>query len=258
MLGFPPPFAQNLQWAYEGFAGSGRFETAGQLLRDKFGSELRGMMPIPGSEQFTACKSLQKQVHKVLMGCAFKDIEGAQINVLARDRISKLFAPFHIDFCSEVDVDGAFNLLNHLQPQNALKVIKTWLNGWATSARMHEDILLPCLLGCGTGEDSLKHYLQCPQLYAFCRCFFNTDSCPLIRIGIKNPTISNLKIVSCVYTAYRAAKAQVRECRILMQENAGTTRATWSVFADALEADAGEYRIPYVAFSLPKFTSFFN
>ena len=192
------------------------------------------------------------------MACAFKDCEETQLPILVKERIGKLFAPYHIDFSRKVDVDRALALLHHFRPQEALKVIKTWLNGWATSAHMHEEVLLPCLLGCTYGEDSLNHYLQCPHVVAFCKFFFFflIDSRPLICIAIKSPTINNLKATSCVFTAYHALKGQVVEGRIDMHENAGTQRVAWSVFANALEAEAGECHIPYVAFSLPKFISF--
>ncbi len=121
---------------------------------------------------------------------------------------------------------------------------------------MKEDVTLPCLLGCSCGEDSLNHYVQCSHLFAFCKYLFNADACPLIRLGIKCPTTLNLKIVSCVFSAYHALKAQVRDGRISMQENTRTFRINWSVFADALAAEAGECHISFVAFSLPKFVSF--
>ena len=41
------------------------------------------------------------------------------------------------------------------------KAVKTWLNGWVTSYRMHEEVLHNCLLGCIDAPDSLQHYLQC-------------------------------------------------------------------------------------------------
>ena len=211
------------------------------------------MMPLRGSRRFMETKSLQRQVHKILAQCAFGNLEGPCLSSLVLTRISKLFAPFLI---SDVDIHNAFALLQTLPPVPALKVIKTWLNGWATSRRMKEDVTLPCLLGCDGGEDSLNHYVQCPHLFAFCKYLFNSDACPLIRLGIKCPTTLNLKIVSCVFSAYHALKAQVRDGRISMHENTRTIRISWSVFADALAAEAGECHISFVAFSLPKFVSF--
>ena len=119
---------------------------------------------------------------------------------------------------------------------------------------MHEEVILPCLLGCENGVDSLRHYLQCPHVYAICNYFFKVDSCPLICLGLKNPTINNLKIIACVFSAYHNLKGQVRDGR--MHIYAENHRTAWSVFAEALAAEAGECHIPYVSFSLPKFISF--
>ena len=250
-----PSFAHNLQWAYEGFSGSGRFESAGHELRNFFGGE-RGCMPLPGSDTFIQNGSLQKKVHKIMMNKAVAEDEVAQLSSLARTRIGNLFAPFQIDFDCDVNLELAFGLLKHLQPVTTTKVIKTWLNGWATSHRMKEEVVHPCLLGCAGCKDSLKHYIMSPHLFAFCNYFFKADPCPLRRFAIKESSILNLKILACVFSAYHAVKGQVRSGIITMHENAETYRKTWSVFADALAAEAGECHIQFVSFSLSKFTCF--
>ena len=124
---------------------------------------------------------------------------------------------------------------------------------------MHEDVVLPCLLGCAIGKDSLSHYVMCPHMFAFCKYFFKSTDCPLVRLGIKNPTISILKIPACVFSAYHALKGQVRSCTIDLRNDSRTkTRECWSVFAQTLGAEAGERDIPFVSFSLPKFISFLS
>lgn len=42
--------------------------------------------------------------------------------------------------------------------------VRTWANGWPTSARMHASVILPCVWQCGGGRDELKHYVSCPAL----------------------------------------------------------------------------------------------
>ena len=114
---------------------------------------------------------------------------------------------------------------------------------------------MPCLLGCTHGVDEQIHYLQCPHLFAICNYFFKVDS--VTRIGLRNPTINNLRITACVFTAYHMLKAQVRDGLLNgMHKDARTIHPAWSVFADALEAAAGEHHLPFVVFSLPKFISF--
>ena len=187
----------------------------------------------------------------------FKDSQEAQLGTLIQRRIADLFAPFEVDFDSEVDLDMALDLLHNLRPNDTLKIIKTWLNGWVTSRRMHEELVLPCLLGCRGCEDSLRHYIMCPHVFAFCKYFFNSDSCPLIRLGVKHPSINNLKILSCVFSAYHALKGQVRSGNLVVQEDTDDKiRTRWSVFAEVLDAEAGERDIDRVAFSLPKCISF--
>ena len=43
-------------------------------------------------------------------------------------------------------------------------VVKSWLNGWTTSRRLHEAVQLPCLFGC-TAQDDLAHYISCLPLW---------------------------------------------------------------------------------------------
>ena len=44
--------------------------------------------------------------------------------------------------------------------QARMAVLKTWGNAWSTSERYHENLILPCIFGCG-GRDNLTHYSNC-------------------------------------------------------------------------------------------------
>ena len=138
-----------------------------------------------------------------------------------------------------------------------MKVIKTWLNGWATSHRMHEDKVLCCILGCGDGSlDSLTHYIHCPHMLAFQRYLFeNVSTDPLIRFVIKHPETFSLKVNSCLFSAYHALKGDIRSGRVNMHSS-GWIKTAWSVYANAIKAEAGEMCLDSRAFSLPKFISF--
>ena len=46
----------------------------------------------------------------------------------------------------------------------AICSLKTVVNAWTTSARMHEQVPRACIFGCGAG-DTLMHYLTCPCLH---------------------------------------------------------------------------------------------
>ena len=97
-----------------------------------------------------------------------------------------LFSPFDINADGMLQVDLAIQTLKKVGGHIALKVIKTWLNGWVTSHRMHEDPILPCLLGCRGQSDTLEHYIMCPHVYAIQRFLLaEVSSDPLVRFGIK-------------------------------------------------------------------------
>ena len=127
---------------------------------------------------------------------------------------------------------------------------------------MHGECPLDCLLGCRGEPDSLSHYAQCPHLYAMQRFFFDgVSEQPLVRFGIQQPCIDQFKIISCTFSAYHALKAQVRCGKIKVESDiidGPALRLSWSVFAQALSAEAGEMQIPHYAVLLPKFISFLS
>ena len=118
------------------------------------------------------------------------------------------------------------------------------------------------MLGCGDCKDSLDHYVHCLHLFAFLRFFFEGySSDPLVRFGLKSPSPMLFKVMCCVFSAYHALKAKVRCGQIQMQRDSETKvqlRQAWSVFAEALAAEAGECQLSHYAFSLPKFIGFLN
>ncbi len=175
---------------------------------------------------------------------------------LAERRVAKIFQPY---LTNGADVEAATLLLKTLRPSESMKVLKTWLNGWATSKRMSEDPFLPCLFGCSEEIDSLSHYIQCPMLLSL--IVFLVGECsvdPLIRIGIKRPSTSCLIIQSCLFSGYHAVKAQARAGMIPLHEDVRTTanRIAWSTFAETFSAEAGECGIKCYAFTLTKFIDF--
>jgi len=257
-----PSYAHNLQSAFEGFSNQPKFRGAGRAVTAQLMSDNGGTFPEPGSEFFSSAKSLQKVVHSIIMKEIFPDTDQAQLKTLVEERCLKVFAPFELSAESGFDLDGAFATLQSLSGSQAIRILKTWLNGWATSHRMHEDPVLDCLLGCDGAKDSLPHYVMCPHLFAFVSFFFEgTSSDPLIRIGLKAPSISSFKVICCVFSAYHALKGKVRCGQIRMQTDSQTKvvlRQAWSVFAEALAAEAGECQLSHWSFSLPKFIVCFN
>ena len=228
-------------------------------------------MPAPGSSYFVNDKSLQKTVYKHLHMHIFPDISEAKLDHLLQERLLAIFAPFNLDFDNLIHIPLLLNAVKKLAPNNTGKVIKTWLQGWATSYRMKggEEMLHNCLMGCKNEPDNFKHYVNCPHLFAL-NLFFNpdTNSDPLVRLGLINPSDIELKYVCCNFSAYHALKNKIRagiiqpptaECIAshLNGQIAGSAlRACWSVYAEAFQAEAGELSVSYRRFSLTKFIDF--
>ena len=96
-----------------------------------------------------------------------------------------------------------------------MAVLKTWTNGWTTSYRFHEDVLLPRIFGCG-GMDTLEHYLSCDCLWPLLLSVTRAKSSHLMdppecRACLSNPT--RWHILNCWYAfqVYHAIKISHRE-----------------------------------------------
>ena len=176
------------------------------------------------------------------------------------ERMSEVFRPYDITSTDGINARSALNLLSSLPGSFALRVLKTWLNGWATSHRMHEDPVLKCLLGCRDGRDSLSHYCMCPHMYALVNFLLeDTSEIPLQRIGLRYPSKKSLIDVACMFSAYHAVKSMVRAGKIPVHEDELPTSAlklAWSVFAETFVAEAGECGRVCASFSLAKFINF--
>ena len=188
------------------------------------------------------------------------------MHAIAERRLTKLFAPYELDFQHNINLPSCFAVLKELRASDSAEVLKTWLNGWVTSYSMHEDVLLNCLFGCHRQPDSLHHYVQCPHMFALLK-FLKHDCSPepLTRLGLINPNGCCMKVVCCMFSAYHAVKAKVRAGQItdISAINGNTfssagpaLRFAWSVFAQTFAAEAGEFAIQCRAFSLPKFIAF--
>ncbi len=92
-----------------------------------------------------------------------------------------------------------------------MRVFKTWVNSWATSYRMHEHVLLPCLFGCPGREDKLMHYVMCPMLFALTTMLTpDAPPNPLERIGLINPSQRSALATSAAFAGYHAVRREVK------------------------------------------------
>ena len=72
--------------------------------------------------------------------------------------------------------------------------LRSLCNGWPTSYRYHEPILLPCVFGCHLNHprpdgaspvDTMVHYLACPQLWRIVYSITSIQSNgPAVRLGV--------------------------------------------------------------------------
>ena len=159
----------------------------------------------------------------------------------------------------KISLDMCFETLLDIASCDRPRVIKTWLNGWATSHRIKGDFLHNCMLGCELDPDSLSHYLMCPRIYAATR-FLNpeTSADPLVRCGLCNPTVHSLQFVACTFSAYHALKHRFNA----LFEASGYCNmdfyANWVFFAQSLSAEAGERRLSSTLFDPSAFGEFLS
>ena len=98
--------------------------------------------------------------------CCMKSHFGSCIGESIKRRLTKPFAPYDLDFDSVINLDACLSSLKRCRKADVIKIIKTWVDGWVTFGRFHEDPCHPCLLGCAGHCDDLAHCLVCPHLLA--------------------------------------------------------------------------------------------
>ena len=139
-----------------------------------------------------------------------------------------------------------------------MKVIKTLLNAWTTSSRMGgAHYIYPCLFGCSDSRDRLGHYLIRSMMFSFCN-FMHRDLSihPTDRWGFNSPSRGDIIHMCCVFSAYHATAAHVKQDhdthgtadqtqKLLIKSQ----RKTWSIFAGAYEAEARDFGL-----SCPRYT----
>ena len=203
--------------------------------------------------------NLQKRIYN----CICSNWFGNNISYTFRKRLTNSFSPYTLDFSSSVILEECFRTLREGPAAVASKVVKCWTNGWATSRRYHEQIILPCLFGCPNSCDDLYHYLQCPHLlalWAFLAGGVSKD--PLVRWGLINPSQLSFNYIACAFSGYHAVRREFKKLQFF-NENLNILcgahlRKSWSVFADSFIVEARELAVLVRKFSLPEFLMFIN
>ena len=103
-------------------------------------------------------------------------------------------------------------------------VLKTYAYGWLTERRFRDNEFRRCALGCpacddpSTNDDSLEHYMCCPQVEEAWWCFakLRNDRGPQRVLGLteeaEEVTIARLAFLYCIYTIH--ANLRVRRVSV--------------------------------------------
>ena len=137
--------------------------------------------------------SPQKKIYQELVEVLHSPSASFAVHSTLARRVTKLLAPYEIHHNS-VNLDLCIKSLNLISGPSRVRVVKTWLNGWATTDRIKGDFRRSCLLGCPGEADSLAHYLMCPRVFASVKFVVNTaHEDPLIRVGLRSgrPSIAS-------------------------------------------------------------------
>jgi len=190
-----PALAQNLQEAFGGFLNNSKYSVAGKLIKDKLAEKNHWVPPAHGDAFFAEFRGLQRFAYDNIMATVFPARSDTSIIYLCKTRLTQMFAPFDLFAESDDEIEKAFETLKPMGQHVVVKVLKTWLHGWATSKRMSEDPVLPCLFGCVGQLDSQRHYVMCPHIFALLRYLIgDIPDDPCIRLAIKVPSQHALKI----------------------------------------------------------------
>ena len=193
-----PPIAMNLSTAFAGFPGDQKCSGTTRKFVSSLFPDAHAVTP----DSFSEVKRVQISLYKLYI----KDVFPTDIHAHVIKRAQDLFFPFEVPLHA-LSLTPACKLLRGLRAHDAIRVLRTWVNAWCTSTRFHEEMRLPCLFGCFAEEDRQSHYSMCPHLFAIQRHLYPpTHSDPLIRIGLVDTSVDNLKLVACTYSAYHSLK----------------------------------------------------
>jgi len=117
-----------------------------------------------------------------------------------------------------------------LPMQARMAALKTWGNSWCTSERYHEEVILPCVLGC-SGKDELAHYLECEFFWTLLEAGTTSRTselhlCKDSRACLIKPSRSSILKLLVAFLAYHALRMRYRDelHRGVEQEDFGKVR----------------------------------
>ena len=241
-----PPLALSLSEAARGLPSHPNWDISNSKLIRKL--QTRDLAKVP----------VQKLLYAELTSSRFQD----PIRNIFKKRLNKLFHPYDLVWGSTC-FDEPFRVLKKCGIATATKVLKGWCNGWATSKRYQEGVLLPCLFGCIDEKDNLAHYLICPQLLAIWKFLVeDVSDYPLTRWGVANPNEINMQLIACVFAGYHATRRHFKAKSEVFLPDTNLTgpqiRAAWTTFAETFHVEACQFSIQCRKFSVPAFLCYLN
>ena len=190
----------NLDHAFHCFPGDPVWSAGSRLVVQEIGNQAVA----------TEDPQLQSRIYRCLVTCAYP----AVVEQTVTTRIRNIFRPFQVT-ADTLEISSAFKILASTRMHDAMRVLKTWVNSWATSHRSHESVQHRCLFGCDDARDSMNHYVMCPILFAITRQLVPaTPACPLKRIGLIDPSKESILCVACAFSGYHAVKRACSELSI--------------------------------------------
>ena len=173
------------------------------------------MRPGRGSTQskfYKAIRSAETDEWRLLL-CrraeALQDDELSGSDLNGEDIVPWPFHPYPNWEPSDEWVQEFTQARDRLPSKILYKVIKTWVNSWCTTSRLHENTQWPCIFGYCDEDDSLSHYLRCPRLWSSIGSVVNSELVfldPVEKMGLVHPTSRKLKLIAVASRVYHALK----------------------------------------------------
>ncbi len=112
-----------------------------------------------------------------------------------------------------IPLKEVFESLSQIDCAVATTWVKAISNGWYTSWRMSEEVKLPCIYGCFSEKDDIRHYLDCPVLLSIVHEHSRTPLGPdrIHRLNLARPSPVTAVQLAMMYNAYHTAKIGHRE-----------------------------------------------
>ena len=103
----------------------------------------------------------------------------------------------------------AFLAMRPFPPHVRMILVRTWVNAWTTTTRMHERDIVSCFCGC-SAPDSLAHYIVCPRLWRAVCSSCSEPLCidPLSAISLPHPSFVSVRLSSVAFVLYHKFKGE--------------------------------------------------